>query len=756
MRWMWAAVLAAAVTTLAAPGAVPAQASVEPDPPAASGGVGTGIGTRIGATVAELSAALADPNATATQRNEAARRLVARQTDEAREALRQVVTSAGNAPARAAAVLALADDPAPAPVLIPDLLGLLNNESERAAVEAAAQALANYKDDPQVLAELSAAAASPGRRAPLRVPIIRALGQFVELDAAATLVRILGDRAAPPEVTAAAADALVELTALEDNGRDAGRWQQWFQENGKLDEAEWKAAVLRGRSRRHDRQRREAAAMGDDLEQLLEDQYTAAADKPQTLLRYLNMATPEIRRAGARLANRVAREAGEITDDIRTRLLDLVGDADPGVRLAVARALVDINIDPDRVLPPLLAQLRVETNSDVKVAIIMRLSPPRIAEIARLQALRELIESLSDRLNDGSPAVVREAAVSIGKRAPEMLERDKALTRAVAARLRDAMTRLARQPGSLDARKACGDALALLRDPENLNFARNLLNTRQPPEDPAIRGVALNILGELGSQAIDIIVGRIENERDPAVRAEGMRALARTRSFDQAAEWLVQQMARKNEPDADVNKAAAKAYLDLRGTGTIQKLFVEAQRRKNMPSLRIPVLRVLVEKLKQAKKFDDAAVEQQNLADDLLKVVRRPAEAVPHFRAALDHWRQQGAPPGVTARLIPQLIDAMLQSRQYAELTALASDLITKSPPADAKNYQLEFGSRIRTWAEQLKKNDDLDNATALIDAALKMEPALDERFRRDLENTRKEVEALRGAVNGGGAVPRR
>jgi HEAT repeat protein len=737
---MWAAVLAtAAVTPLAAPRALIGQVSDDATPRPTTGPATATAGT----SVADLRAALTSPATPPAVRNEAARRLLTRGTPEARAALRDALRSAHNAAARAAAARALADDPRPDPALIPDLLALLNNDNERAGVEAAALALANYKGDPQVLAELSGAATRPDRKVNLRVPAIRALGTLVEPAAAATLERILTTSAEPAEVRAAA-EALVELTGLEANGRDVARWQQWFQQNRDLPEAAWKANVLNTRARRQDRLRREAEQTSVEIAQLLEEQHAAAADKAAVLLRYLNSPAPEVRRVGARIAGNVERVGGRISEAARDRMLDLLGDADPAVRIDVALSLYDIFIPADRVLPPLLAQLRVETDGDVKVAIIRRLG--RIPGAGQMQ-------DLIDLLGDPSPTVVRAAAEAIEDRIADVTK-DAALSGRLAARLRETLVRIARQRGAaaVEARRAVGETLALLRDPVSFKFAVDLLGAR-PESLPDVRGVALHILGELGPEGSDIIIRQVETEkREPAVRLEGMKAIGRARSFEQAvANWLADRMDRKNEPNEAARKAARETYLGLIRYGTTGALANQAQRRKPMPDVREALQRELIDKLKAERRFGEAAHYQESLGENLLKDQRKYAEAVVELRGALDFWRKQNGLNRDVGGLLGQLIDAMLLSRKYGELIALAQDLITDSP-AQAGYYQQEFGTPISRRAEQLKNEGKLDDARALIDAALKMDPPLDPFYVRGLKQIRADIDALRqpGAAGAG------
>ena len=54
--------------------------------------------------------------------------------------------------------------------------------------------------------------------------------------------------------------------------------------------------------------------------------------------------------------------------------VELTGDADPGVRLDAVRALENTPVDQELLLAVLLPQLRVESDANVRQAIVRKLS----------------------------------------------------------------------------------------------------------------------------------------------------------------------------------------------------------------------------------------------------------------------------------------------------------------------------------------------------------------------------------------------
>jgi hypothetical protein len=777
MRWKSAAVMVAAAA-LAAPRAVlvaaaqdrPAQPTA---PPASQPARGTpaapprpapnptgeespsGVVPTLGVTVEELRATLLDPGAPPASRLEAARRLLARQNDEARDALWQVASSPASAlEARIAALRALADDPNPSPNALDTLLGLLSHESAL-LIDADAEALAAYKREPRVVQALSTLARDPNRAKPHRISAAKALGLIPDPAAAAALVGIVTNRDENPDVTAAAADALVEMTGLESNGRDPARWEQWQAENGNRAPADWAVAVMPARAAREDRLRRRADESAAAMAKLLDELYLAAPDKQRTLLRYLSDPSPEVRRSGARNADRVAQTVGgQISDAVRSRLVDLVGDADPGVRLDVVTALQNIVVEPDPLLAVLLPQLRIETDPAVKAAIVRRL-----ARVPRVDQMTEVVRLL----DDPAPAVVAAAADAVKRQAPRLLKQDPAAAQRAAERLRQTMRRLAGRPGALEARKTCGEAVAALKDQNNVVFARELLNNAR--EEPQIRAVAMNILGEFGPNAAPDIRLAVDRERrDTKLRVAGIQALARTESFEQP-DWLVQRM---NDPEKDVQDAAMASYLALLPKQPPEVLVNEVQRRKNNPTLLIAVLKTLVPQLqararaaKDAGRADEAAeigdqvaFQQQTLGMTYLRDLKppQPASAVPYLREALDHHRSRNRGYEVTGLLAEQLIRAMLQSHQYTELAALGQELFKSAAPDDAR-YRQTVGSYIRDEVEGLRDaalrrtgnwEENLNLATALIDAALGMSPPLDPGYVEEIRKAQRRLEPLR------------
>ncbi len=284
-----------------------------------------------------LGAILNDESASQTKRDEAARRLVSRQSPEARAVLQNTLVDVGNRGGQLAVARALATDPQPDPAFITPLNALLGPDKN--LTEAAAAALANFKASPELLGLLTSFATATSKFEPSRIAVIKALGTLADKRAAATLAEILANETETQTIHNAAADALADMTGLRQNGRDVQRWLQWWETEKAQSEAQWREAMLNNRATRYDQLQQRHAALTDEVENILTDQYETSLEsrKPERLMRYLTSPQPEIRMIGARIIYNDTIENRAIPPVARAQLRQMVGDSSPEVRLEVAR-----------------------------------------------------------------------------------------------------------------------------------------------------------------------------------------------------------------------------------------------------------------------------------------------------------------------------------------------------------------------------------------------------------------------------------
>ena len=114
--------------------------------------------------------------------------------------------------------------------------------------------------------------------------------------------------------------------------------------------------------------------------------------------------------------------------------------------------------------------------------------------------------------------------------------------------------------------------------------------------------------------------------------------------------------------------------------------------------------------------------------------------AAENLQGTLDYWHGQGKsePRGETilTALVGQMLDVLLKAKKYPDAAAFAEKQI-----AISEQYQQTVGSKIKNEAARLATTDP-DSARALIEAALSIKsPPLDEKYVRDLEETRDGIQ---------------
>lgn len=701
------------------------------------------------AEVDRLLAGLRQRNAPPAEREEAARRLLRRTAPDVRprvtEAVRLLLRSADDRDGRLAAARAIAADPNPDPAFIDDLAAMLG--PDRIITPAATQALSAYKGNREVFNTLDRFART-GPSTPTRVAAIRAMGRFVEKYTAQALVQLLSDTV--PGVRNAAFEALLEMTALAENDRDVRRWQQWMAAGAGQTEEQWKAGLLAARSARQDRDREQYAELRREMEARLKDlvQATPADQRERLVMSLLNSASPDVRAYGAGLVAQLVNEAVRIGDELKNRLVQMVGDGSPRVRLAATAALGAVIYE--RALDALLVQLAVEPEAQVRSAIA--------GVLARMPGTRQ-VPALLARLDDPSPEVREAAAGAIQQLGPEIVK-DPALAGATAERLLAAI----RQPGVLvspandDAlRAAYGRALVPLVPPDELSDqARQMLGDNRP----AVRRVGLQLLGQvteprLVPQSLLQIREALIRERVPAAREQALLSLGQIAGPAQQATFL-DYMRPPRETIPSVQDAAWQGLQSVMRKMTPEQLADLAQTlRRDEAERLIVVEEFLAERLREAGRLDEWAQQKINAAGTAMKLrPPQPDRAAQHYRDALNHFRKIGHDVFKEQALIGNLVEALLANRQYDEAVKLAADTIREAqqgPPVG------RVGSAIYTAVQQLAGRNDsqsLLDAQRLIRLALEMEPPLHPLHRGYIQGYRDKVdERLR--QRGGGTTGR-
>jgi len=672
------------------------------------------------------------------QRNEAAERLIEIGSTEAHNAITAGL-SANDERTQYACAKAIADHGAPDPDWRNLLVALLGRD--RPPSEPAARALGRYDGDDVAYRALIRFA--QGRQASARLPAIHALGQVVQKPVAEALVGIVSDAAEDPAARSAAAEALAHLSGHRDYGLDFRQWQQWLNGLRAKNPADWRAQVLADQHPQleHDdeRTREHVRQLKAKFQELAFDDFERQppAAKPAKLLARLSDPEPSERETGAWIVSQAVAEGQPMTDDVRKRLIELVGDSSTDVRVQVAQALIKLS-DPTA-LDAILTQLQLEKDAQVKVALIQAVA--RIGSARAIPILRQL-------LHDGSAEVAAAAANAVKALAPA-IRNDATQANRLFQELQQVMAQRTGppgqpngEPGSEELRVALVGALApLVRsgDQTATDLFHQLLTQN---ESPRTREAVLQALAEMGDAAGvgPFISNELDPnaEPDPAVRSSAALALGQIGNFIYASQ-LYDSTRRQTEPDPQVQKVAWTAFQGLLPHANLNDLSYWADRFGTQRELarEAVVLTVLSAKLKAADDKKNLAIEQQRLGDVYLEL-HQPDQAIPYLKNALDYWQSQPVQRQNIVGLVGALMNAYLANRQFHEAVQFGQQEIARVPA-----YQEEIGPAIRDAADTLLRKADVPSykdAAKLIQEALQITPPL--RVNDALEQLRTQIPA--------------
>lgn len=669
------------------------------------------------------------------QREEAAQRLVEIDSAETHSMLVKGLEGddelAQNACARAIGEGRAAD-----PRWLAPLLKLLDKDH---TADAAARALTRYDTEPLAYQRLIALAQS--RQQTSRVAIIRALGQVSQEPVAAALVAIVAEPTEDLRTRSAAAESLQELSGQASNGADAHKWQVWLDARKALNPAEWRSRVLAEQHpflQRSDMAERDRMkAFKEQIAQQFSDQYSRLqpAEKSKLLLDLLNASDADVRDVGVRLVGGAAIQEGRpITEDIRARLIDLVGDASPDVRQQVVSVLKKI-ADPNAV-DAILTQLQVENDTQVKIDLLDAVARQPIAKA--IPVIEQMIKDPSPQVAASAAAALRAIATSPNfKISPAQAKQIFDDLQALLQARTGAPGMPSAEPGAGELRAAIVGAMAVL-SPADTAAAMDLFpRLLDPNESARVRQRALSGLAGLGEQSGDIIAHELDpnTEPDPSVRETAAISLGKVGSFTYARQLdtsMDTSSRPQYEPAKEVREAAWKSFQSLLPDASTRDLANWAEifrRRSNEPDYEAVVRQELARKYQAAGDLQSLAVEQQRIGAIYLGL--KPPQyndAVPYLRQALKYWEGVQAQQTIVVQLVRALMDSLLRSGQYRDAIQFGEYEMNR----DASNQDV-IGAAIRNVAEELvAKSDPASDKAAgdLINQALEMKtPALDARF---------------------------
>ena len=712
----------------------------------------------------QQAAILTGAQSTPEQREQAAERLVLRQSAAAREILLKALNETGNRPAQIAVAKALAgnaqSDPRLIEPFIQPLLDLLGRDLS--ATTAAVAALSNFGDNAPILSGLIAFAGNRSQALKSRVEVIGGIGAFVKKNAAAFLIGLMNERDEDPRLRSASTEALLKMTRLQQYGGDVEQWNRWWSANANLPDSEWEAAQYHNLVVHYAQVNRELQRLADHLKEVLENEYKRASKDQRTdiLLDWLKDTEPPIRAFAAKKVNDEKLNAKPIAVAIVEQLRGMIGDSSVDVRKAVIEALRNINDAAS--LDPLLAQLALETDPDVKIAIAKVLAV--LKQPKSIDPLLELLKGPSTR--------VAEAAADALRLMGDVVREDPALSSKVSINLRVKLEAIGTEPGSESLRGYILEAMAQLRDPSLLRvFSAALDATNPDTTTPKIRIAACRGLGSMlnprdRDQATTDLINTLRRDPDRGVRLEAAKAIGNVATFARAAEALHQQTM-TSETDPDVRDAAwsalEKMFSQPEATADILlgtwldrfKSDSKADPRKLAVVLqkRLVVLQAARDKLIKDAGADPRAARtlagvHQNIGE-AQTILEQWDRAAASFRASLAYWQIHNGAPATVAQLSQQLMKALLRAGSYSEAVQFARERIATDPQA-----QSDMGYQIRSEVGRLKdstKAEDWRNAAQLIDETEKMKPPLEEPYAEPLKKDREELRR-RLAAQGNGA----
>lgn len=688
--------------------------------------------------VSSLSAQLNDPQSRPEQRDEAARRLVALHSAEARTVLSDALVTLGQPNIQTAAAKALADELQPDPSLINSLFVALGSNSQKLE-EAAAHALANYRSSADVLTRLISFVQDQTVAEPSRREAVRIMGSFVEKKSAELLINLLRAPGESPAMHAAAGDALTEMTGIIEYGPDSDRWSGWWQTNAQRTDNEFRAEWLTRRSARLDQTRSRLNDLTAELERTIRENYLAAApgtpQKQDLMIRYLRSSQPESRAVGATLVREDAQSNQSVPDGVKQQLRDMIGDSSPKVRIAVARTIAKLNDAAS--LDLLLGQLAQESDGQVRGALAEALGP--IKDPRAVSALVGLLQ-------DSYQSTVIAATDALEQLGPTIRDDDK-LAAQTAQALRAALAKLSPTAANSDRREALVRAMVPLRQASLLQDTLYPLLKENRNESPEMRRLALKAIGEIGDpQSAEPIVAAM-GDREGVVRLAAVTAMGNLSSAPTYVETLYHMLDDTQESDESVRTQAWRVMESIFPHLTPEQLQDLADRFKSKKPVerRLTVLKALAKELLDQRREDDLATVRQTIGSTLLNEMtaqndpRVAAEAAEYLKEALDYKLEYRKTHDVPAVVILELVEdrmrSLLLSRQYDDAITFAGESIK----LDAHNQQ-PIGGLIKQEADRLSVND-FQNALDLIQKARAMNPPLSEIYlnqMREIEETIK------------------
>jgi HEAT repeat protein len=607
-----------------------------------------------------------------------------------------------------------------------------------------------------VLAALIRFAADRGKPRRSRLAVVGALGSFVKKEAAASLLGLMNDDSEETQIRDAVPEPLIRMTGLQQFGDDTRQWSAWWKSVANQPDREWELTQFRNRSARMAQIDRERQRVAVHVKDVLDREYQRAPkeQRPDMLLGWLRDAEPVIRAVAADKVNDEKINGNVISPALLEQLRDLIGDSNVEVRKAAVVAVGAINDAAS--VDPLLAQLAVESDTDVKIAIARGLGI--LKRTKSIDALLALMNGPPTRAADAVAEAAAESLTVLG----EAIREDAAIKAKVSVNLRVKLETTSARAGTESLQAAILEALAQLHDRSLLHVFIASLEAIDP-HTLMIRIAACRGLGNMAEdpndkdQAAAALVNALRHDSAGRVQLEAARALGKVGTIDRADALFEQMSPRSAAADESVRDACWAAlstilqreatYKDLLGTWKERFKFEPApgqdpKKRAIAIARRLVILQAARDKLiAEAPKNPEAdrmlAEEQQDIGEAQMALDQWD-KAAASFRASMAYWQAHKGRRDIIEQLSVQLIDALLRAGNYSEAAQFAGERIT-ADPQEAR----DLGQRFQSEVEELmkaKKPEDLKNALQLIEESQKIRPPLGDTYVETLQLDRERI----------------
>ena len=516
-----------------------------------------------------------------------------------------------------------------------------------------------------VLPALSRVVSDAAAPAAVRARSVRAIGATLDPAAVKGLLPALKD--ASPQVVAAAADALEQITG-NDFGSDAAKWGSWWQSQGDRSPEELLLAQLRRVARRLEEQGR-LAGQAEQAVLKLHRRLLSVLSEGERRAHVIEMGKSEfasVRADAAELAAQQVKKAGNGTDD-------------PSLRGALTALLLRGCGDSS-------ARVRAESARGLGAA-------------RDVQALPKLL----GLLDDPDPSVQSAAARSLGLLAFGSGPKSVELKRRAGAAL---MALLENRPPELIA--AAAHSLGLLAANEAVPALARLLRASGPDQVRVEAAQALETVATL--EAMDVLYQALR-DKETGVRFSAVGALRKIAGDAKLTAPVRQRMAKElvgvleKDADAGVRARAASVIGIVDGPDVLQPLW-QCLNRQEVDQVKVKAWEAML----------DVILSRGDLGL-MLEWEAQLAKAGWHERRcqllqrAVSQWAQQKDPPrpaSETRRLAEHLALAYLDAGAWQSALPLARELLGKDNPGHRKATYLGWILRACETAIASGRPDDV------------------------------------------------